>query len=109
MADFQSKLGTIRGLGAKVVAMSTDSEEDARGTVDDLDIDYPVGYDLDRDAVSEAIGAYTNDDPPHLQPADFVLSPDGTIALAVYSSGAVGRLHADEAVEEIEFLQKGND
>ena len=106
MADFEKRLEKVRGRNARVVAMSVDSRDDAAGTVEKLGLSFPVAYGVDRDEIADAVGAYENHDPPHLQPADFILEPDGTVALAVYSTGAVGRLHADEAVDELEFFQE---
>jgi hypothetical protein len=41
-------------------------------------------------------GAYINAEPRYLQSAGFVLAPDGTVRVAVYSSDAIGRLVADD-------------
>jgi len=41
-------------------------------------------------------------DKTHLQPAQFVLDPDGRVRLAAYSSGPVGRLSAAEALGAVE-------
>ena len=87
------------------MAMSADPRSDASTTAEELGLSFTIGYGLDPDTVAEAVGAYTNQDPPHLQPASFILEPGGTVALAVYSSGAVGRLKADEAVDRLEFYQ----
>ena len=51
------------------------------------------------------IGGYINDDPPFLHPSGFILRPDGTIVLLVQSSGAIGRLTADDAVGLIQYYQ----
>ncbi len=106
MADYENKLQRIHDHNARLVAISADPARDAEKTVSDLSLSYPVGYGVDPETVSETIGAYVNQDPPHLQPANFILEPGGTVALAVYSTGAVGRLHADEAIDELEFFQE---
>jgi len=41
-----------------------------------------------------------------LQATGFALKPDGTIAVSVYSSGAIGRLVAADTVNFIKYLQK---
>ncbi len=48
------------------------------------------------------------EDPLFLQATDFVLRPDGAIALAVYSSGAIGRLVAADTVNYLKYLQKAH-
>lgn len=46
-----------------------------------------------------------NADPHHLQPAGFVLSPDGAVINAVYSSGPLGRLTADEVLGLVRYVR----
>jgi peroxiredoxin len=100
LADFQQHKAELDALNAEIVALSADREEDAWGTVERLGLRYRVLYGLDPEATSRAIGCYTgtHDGRPHVQPAAFVLRPDGRIAHAVYSSGNVGRLTAGDAV-----------
>lgn len=84
----------------RIIALSSDAREDARGTVDKLGIDFPVIYGLDAGATSRLIGCYTglHEGRPHVQPVSFVLDAQGTILHAVYSSGKVGRLTAEDAL-----------
>lgn len=100
MADFQNHQAELAGLGVRIVALSADQQEDAAGTVQQLGLSYPVAHGLDPDAVSRLIGCYTGvrEGRPHLQPAAFVLDPEGTVIHAVYSSGKVGRLTATDAL-----------
>jgi peroxiredoxin len=93
-------LDTLHGLTAEVVALSVDGRQDAMKTVEELNLRFPVCYGLDARQTGEAIGGYINTeaDPAYLQPASFILRPDGRIALAVYSSGSVGRLTGEDAV-----------
>jgi alkyl hydroperoxide reductase subunit AhpC len=46
-----------------------------------------------------------HDGRPHLQPASFILGPDGRIAHVVYSSGKVGRLTAGDALTIVKELR----
>lgn len=100
MADFQNHQAELAALGVRIVALSADKQEDAAGTVQQLGLSYPVAYGLDPEAVSRLIGCYSGvrEGRPHLQPAAFVLDPEGTVVHAVYSSGNVGRLTADDAL-----------
>lgn len=106
MADLEEHLSRLEELDAQVVALSADPLSDARGTVENLDLHYTVLYGLDAEATSEAIGCYVgeHEGSAHIQPAGFVLKRDGTIALAVYSSGKVGRLTAADAITALEDL-----
>ena len=68
-------------------------------------LDFPVAHSVDADAFAAATGAYVNDEPHFLQSTGFVLAPDGTVLTAVYSSGAIGRLVADDVVGMIKYVR----
>ena len=106
MADFQGHKGEFDALNARIVALSGDAESEAWGTVEQLRLEFTVLYDLDPDAASRSIGCYTgtHEGRPHIQPAAFILGPDGLIVHAVYSSGKVGRLTAGDALAIIKDL-----
>ena len=72
------------------------------------DLDFPVMYGLDVDDVRERVGLYVEkEDRVHLQPAQLVVRPDSTVRLACYSSGKVGRLDAEEALDIIRSSKGG--
>lgn len=108
MADFNSHLDDFDEHGVQVLAASSDPLEEAQKTVALLELEYTVLYGLDPEQTSAAIGCYTgeHDGRPHVQPASFILKADGTIALAVYSSGKVGRLTAADALEIVRELPR---
>ncbi|UQN08900.1 hypothetical protein [Deinococcus sp. QL22] len=66
----------------------------------------PVGYGLAPTEVAWTHGAYTSADAAYLQASGFVLCPDGTVALALYSSGAVGRLNAADTLGFVQYLRR---
>ena len=88
------------------MALSADREDEARGTVERLGLEFTVLYGLDPEATSRAIGCYTgmHEGRSHIQPAGFVLGPDGRVVHAVYSSGRVGRLTAGDALTIVKGL-----
>jgi peroxiredoxin len=108
LADFQQHNAELDALETQVLALSADREEEARGTVEQLGLEYTVLYGLDPDAASRAIGCYTgtHEGRAHIQPAAFILGPDGRIVHAVYSSGKVGRLTAGDALTIAKDLRK---
>jgi peroxiredoxin len=108
LADFQRHKAELDAVETRIVALSADWEEEARGTVDQLGLEFTVLYDLNPEATSRAIGCYTgtHEGRPHIQPAAFVLDPDGRIVHAMYSSGNVGRLTAGDAVTIVKDLRK---
>jgi peroxiredoxin len=89
-----------------VVALSVDSEEDAQKMVDRHTLTFPVLYGLDARETMATIGGYINEEPLFLHPSGFILRPDGTIVLLVQSSGAIGRLVANDTVGLIQHYQK---
>ena len=88
-----------------VVAFSVDDEATSSGTVDKHRIGFPVGHSADPALVSELLGSYVGDngDGPFLQTTGFVLKPDGTVAVAVYSSEAIGRLSAPDVLGYVAY------
>lgn len=108
MADFKQHKAEFDALDAQIVALSADSKEEARGTVEQLGLEFRVLYGLDPEATSRAIGCYTgnHDGKPHIQPAAFVLGPDRRIVHAMYSSGKVGRLTASDALTIVKDLRR---
>ena len=55
--------------------------------------------------VAAVTGAYTNEAPHYLQTTGFLLTPDGKVANAVYSSGPIGRLVADDVIGMVTYLK----
>jgi len=54
-------------------------------------------------AFSRALDGLT--EPHYLQSTGFVLAPDGTVRVAVYSSGAIGQLVADDVAGLVTYLK----
>jgi peroxiredoxin len=106
LADFQGKIEKFNEIGTQVVALSVDSEEEARQTAERCGLTYPVLYDLDAREMASTIGAAINEDPPYLHSTEFVLRSEGTIATAVYSTGPIGRLAVDDTMAMIQHYQK---
>ena len=88
------------------MALSVDSEDDARTMVDRHKLTYPVLYGLDARETQATIGGYINEEYSYLQPSGFVLRPDGTITILVQSSNAIGRLVAKDTIGLIQHYQK---
>ncbi len=106
LLDFQHAREQLNELGAEIVALSVDSLEQAQQTVERHRLGFPVLYGLDAHQVAKTIGASINEDPLFLQATNFVLRPDGTVAVAVYSSSAIGRLVAADTVNFLKHLHK---
>ncbi len=105
LASFSRAADKFAQLGIKVVASSVDDEATSAALVRKHHLQFPVGHSADADKVAAATGAYTNENPHHLQSTGFVLAPDGTMLTAVYSSGAIGRLAPDDVAGLIGYVK----
>ena len=105
LAAFSRASASFTEENIAVVALSVDDEATSAGTIAKHRIDFPVGHSADAHAVSELLGTYLGDngDGPFLQSTGFVLRPDGTVAVAVYSSDAIGRLTPPDVLGYIKY------
>lgn len=69
-----------------------DTEEEAQKTIDECGIAFPVGYGVNYEEVSKLTGCFYEERRKILHSTGYVLQPDRTIAVGVYSSGPIGRL-----------------
>jgi peroxiredoxin len=105
LAGFQRAREKLAETGIKVVALSVDNEATTVGTIEKFNLSFPVGHSADADRVASLTGAYTNESPRYLQATGFLLAPDGKILNAVYSSGPLGRLVAEEVIGMVAYLK----
>ena len=105
LAGFQRASGKLAEAGVKVVALSVDDEATTTGTIEKFKLSFPVGHSADAEKISSITGAYTNESPRYLQTTGFLLDPDGKILNAVYSSGPIGRLIAEDVIGMVAYLK----
>ena len=105
LAGFQRASERLAEAGAKVVALSVDDEATTVGTIEKFKLSFPVGHGANAEKVASITGAYTNDSPHYLQTTGFLLTPDGKILNAVYSSGPIGRLVAEDVIGMVTYLR----
>jgi len=106
LADFQESIGEFATRHATVVAASVDTLDDAKKTIERHGLTFPVAYGLDPGEFSAKTGAFFEEQRGIVHASGFVLRPDATIALAVYSTGAIGRLTAADCLGLIDFYSK---
>lgn len=110
LAEFQKQLEKFTDANVKVIALSVDSEAEATATVESNSLTFPVGYGLNPEATSATFGNYLSDGTdPHgiyTQATGFIVTPDGRIAVAVYSSSAIGRLTAADTLALVKYAQQ---
>jgi len=103
LGAFQDQFEVLRDEGIRVVAASTDSLENATSTVHTLELKFPIGYGVPRQQTQARLGGYSDEKRNILHASGFLLRPEGTIGVAVYSSGAIGRLTPDEVLRSVRF------
>jgi peroxiredoxin len=106
LQDFQGSLERFNAAGVQVIALSTDPEAEAQATVEKHGIQFSVGYGLDPVDTEKMLGTYLGENGAFIQATGFVLRPGGRTVLAVYSSGAVGRLVAKDVLGLIDYARK---
>ena len=100
LAAWEEKKAELEGLEASIYAVSTDNLEQAT-EVAGKGLSFPVAYGVTKED-GEKIGAWWSEDHDgYIQPSEFLLGRGGVVLGAMYASGPVGRMGADEAVRAI--------
>jgi peroxiredoxin len=106
---FQAGLAKLAEEGIAVISLSADPRDQALAVVAEHGLQFPVAYGASVDGLAEALGVYYELRSPHraahLHSAGFVLGPGGTVLLAVYSSGAIGRLVWQDVLGLVKYLR----
>jgi peroxiredoxin len=103
---FERAQEELAELDVRTVALSVDDEQSTRELVAKHGLSFPVAHSADARAIAAATGAFVNPDPVYLQSTGFVLAPDGTVIVSVYSSGAIGRLVPDDVAGLIKYVRE---
>jgi alkyl hydroperoxide reductase subunit AhpC len=94
MKDFEKR-------DIQVIAASADSWEKAIRTAEIYKLTFTIGYGLDPAEVSALTGSFYSAQENYLHATGFIISPEGKIEDAVYSSRSIGRLVAKDCLEFI--------
>ena len=105
LAGFARAKEKLDELGIKVVALSVDNKATTAELVEKHGLNFPVAFGANADVIAASVGAYLNDSPRYLQSTGFVLDPAGKVITAVYSSGAIGRLVADDVIGFVRYAK----
>ena len=99
------RINDIEALGISVYALSTDSLEEAKATVEKHNVTFPVIYGMDGPKTAELLGSYYEERRNIIQPTAFLLGPDKKIMTYTLTSGPVGRLSAEDVVRLVKFYR----
>ena len=103
MAGFEKLRPELDALGVRVLAASSDPLDKAKEVAAELS--FPIAYGVTR-TQADRIGAWWEDRRAIIQPSEFLLTADGTVRSATYSSGPIGRIDAADVVKLVTFYDK---
>ncbi len=95
----------LAGMECEIYAVSVDNLAQAT-EVAGKGLTFPVAYGATKEDC-EAMGSWWSEDRGgYIQPSEFLLGRGGTVLGAMYASGPVGRMRADEAVRLIQNRER---
>jgi len=92
-----------------ILAGSVDAVSEASKTVNDLGLSFPVAHGLDLEETGRILGGFYQQEKGYLQPSGFVIRPDGTLEVASYSSGPIGRFKAANVLALVRTYKQNRD
>ena len=105
MADFQSLRREFDTEEIKIITASVDTLDKTEEYVAKVGFTYPVAYGLNAEEVSALTGAYFEKDKRFLHATGFLVRPDNTIEVAVYSTGPIGRFKAQDVLNLVKYYK----
>ena len=80
----------------KIIAGNTDGNSETTETHANHDLSFPVAHSVDI-AAAEKLGAWIGERRGEkiIQPCEFVLRPDGTVAASMYATTQLGRMNPE--------------
>ena len=100
MAAYEEKKSELEALGATIYAASVDSLELAQ-EVAGKGLTYSLGYGVSKEQADSLGSWWSEDRGGYVQPSEFLRGRGGVVLGAMYASGPVGRMGADEVVRAI--------
>lgn len=98
LRGFQRAHDKLRDAGTRVVSLSVADEATTLGLIATHGLSFPVGHSADAGALSASTGAFVDPRGGFLQATGFIVDHTGNVLLSVYSSGAIGRLTAEDVI-----------
>ena len=102
MAGIQRHSQEFDDLGVKLIAASSDPESGATEMVEKSRVTFPVAYGITPEDI-RTLGAWEGERQGGsiIQPCEFVIRPDGTVAASMYASVQIGRMDPQEVLRFI--------
>jgi len=109
LADFQRQYEAFKSEGVGLLAGSVDVLQNTLKMINDLNLSFPIAYGLNLQATISSIGGFYEPEKQFLQPSGFLIRPGGSVEVAVYSSGPVGRLSAENVLSLVRYYRQNRD
>ncbi len=103
MVGFEKAKSELDALGVKVLAASVDPIDKAKEVA--ADVSFPVAYGVTR-AQADELGSWWEERRGIIQPSEFLVTAEGKVRSATYSSGPIGRVDAADVVKLVAFYDK---
>ena len=104
MAEWEANKAALEEIEVTIFAISVDNQEHAQ-EVKDKGLSFAIGYGATKED-GDLIGAWWSEDRGgYIQPSEFLLGRGGVVLGAMYASGPVGRMGADEAIHYVNFRE----
>ena len=89
-------------LGIKMLAANTQGIPETEEVQHDHDLSFPVAHSVPVD-LAGVLGAWTGvrQGEEYIQPCEFVIRPDGTVAASMYATTQLGRMKPEEVLRFI--------
>jgi len=112
LASYNDRLADFESRDVDLIIASVDPLPIVERLASELGLGFPLGYGLNKEEVSAATGAFYEakgifeaGKAGFLHATGFILDNDGMIRLALYSTGAMGRLTPDDCLGYIDAFQ----
>jgi len=105
LADYQRLLNEFQKYDIGLIMASVEDKATCEALLARHGGDIPFAYGVDAEAMSTALGCYYDDSDKYMEATGFLLQPDGKLYLGAYSTGAVGRIRADNALSVVRYYQ----
>ncbi len=89
----------------KIIAGSVDPIDKTKELVEKLGITFPVAYGINAEEASRLLGVFYEEERKFIHSTGFLVRPDNTIEVAVYSTGPIGRFVAKDVFGLVKFYK----
>ncbi len=103
MPSFQELKAELDELGVTVIGATVNTKEEVEDVANNNPgrLTFPMAHGVTKED-ADALGSWWSEDRGgYIQPTEFLISRGGVVSGAMYASGPIGRMGADEAVRSV--------